>query len=86
MGDLKIKILEVKKPLDLVVVQILSLPEIGHILMVSKDVDRVLGAMQVAPTLQGAENHKKFAIVNVIVLLSSGEVLGKITTGVLSLI
>ena len=51
--------------------------------MVSKESDRVIGALEVMmPMIQGMNNGKKFTIVYVIVPFHWGEHLGEVCTGV----
>lgn len=43
----KIEVLKIKKPPGLAVVKVLSLSEIGQVLMVGKDLNRVWGTMEI---------------------------------------
>ena len=57
--------------------------KIRQILMVSENRDRMGGALQILfPFSQGKDDSKKFPIIDVIVLLCSGEGFGEVSTRV----
>ena len=58
----------------LMVIERLGLSEIGEVFMVSEDLYGERGAMEVmAPGLQGVNDSKEFAIIDIVVTLSRGE-------------
>ena len=62
------------KPPCLMMVQVLGLLEVHQVFVVSEDLDRKGGSMDVAsPGLQGMDNHEEFVVIDVIVLFSWNE-------------
>ena len=56
MDDFKIKIGEVKQPLDLLTVKVLGLTEVYQVLMVSEDLDMEGRSMKImSPGFQGSD-------------------------------
>ena len=57
--------------------------EVGEIFMVSEDLYRERGSVEVVlPTLQGMDDGKEFSVIDVIVSFCQGERLGEVGTGV----
>ena len=57
--------------------------EVGEVLMVSKDLYREWGSMEVmSPGFQGADNSEEFSVIDVIVSFCWREQLGEVGAGV----
>ena len=83
MDHLEVKVGEVNEPACLAAVECLRLAEIGEVLVVSKDLHREGGAMEiVAPGFQGTNDSEEFAVIDVIISFGGGEGLGEIGAGV----
>ena len=73
---------EVEIPAGLSAIELLGFPEEGEVLMVGEDVDGVRGAFEiVAPGFEGADDTKKFAIVDLVVAFGGVEGLGEVCAG-----
>ena len=74
MDHFQVKVGEVDKPTRLAAVERLGLVEIGKVLVVSEDLYREGGTVEiVAPRLQGANDGKEFSVINIIVSFGRGE-------------
>ena len=83
IDDFKIKISEVKQPPCLLMVEVLGLMEVCQVLVISEDLDEERGSVEVMPLgLQGADDCEEFSVIDVAVLLSWDEQLGKVGAGV----
>ena len=83
MDDLQIKICKIEQLTCLVAVEILGLTEVHQVLMISEDLDREWGTVEiVSPGLQGMDDGKEFLVIDVIVPLCWDEQLGEIGTRV----
>ena len=79
----QVKVGEVNEPTCLAVVERLGLAKIGKVLVVSENLYWEGGAMEVvAPRLQGTNDGKEFAVVDVVVAFGWGEGLGEVGTRV----
>ena len=82
MDHFQIKVSEVDEPTGLSSVEGLGGTEVGEIFMVSEDLYRERGPVEVVlPQLQGTDDGKEFPVIDVIVSFSWGERLGKVGTG-----
>ena len=75
-GDLPndVKVLEKEGPVSLVMRKLARILEVGQVLMVSEDRDRMGGALQVLfPFCQGKDDGEKLSIIDIIVLFSGRE-------------
>ena len=82
MDDLQIEVCKVKQPLHLVTVEVLGLMKVCQVLVVSEDLDREGGSMEVMPLgLQGADDCKELPVVDVVVSFSRDERLGEVGAG-----
>ena len=78
-----VKILEKEGPASLPAREFARILEVGQVLMVGEDRDRMWGALQVLfPFAQSKDDGEKFLIVDVVVALHSREGLGEVCTGV----
>ena len=74
MPHIEIEIGKVEKPASLAAIQRLRLSGVCEIFVVSEDLDREGGAMEiVAPCFQGANDGKEFAVVDVVIPFRRGE-------------
>ena len=79
MDDFEIEICKVKQPPCLATVEVLHLTEVRQVFVVSKDLDREWGSVEVIPPgFQGADDGKELSIIDVIVLLCWDEQLREI--------
>jgi hypothetical protein len=79
MGNLKIKVSEVKKPMGLTTIQMLGAAEEGKVFVICKDLDWKRGSAKVlAPGFKGTDDGKYFVIIDVIVTFRRNEGLGEI--------
>ena len=70
----QVKVGKGNKPARLTAVERLGLTEIGQILVVSENLHRKGGAVEVvAPRLQGANDGKEFSVINVVVAFRRGK-------------
>ena len=78
-----VKILEKEGPASLVMRELVRILEVGQVLMVSEDGDRMWGALQVLfPFAQSKDDGKKLSIIYVVVVFRHREGLGEVSTGV----
>ena len=83
MNYLQIEVCKVEQPSCLVMVKVLGLMEVCQVLVVSKDLDREGGSMEVvSPGFQSMDNGKEFTVIDVIVSFSQDKQLREIQTGV----
>ena len=55
-------------------VERLGLAEVGEVFVISEDLYREGGTVEiVVPRLQGANDHKEFAVIDIVVLFGGGE-------------
>ena len=74
MDHFEVKVSKVNKPTRLVTVKRLGLMEIGQVFVVSEDLYWERGAMEVmTPRLQGVDDGKEFAVIDVVVAFSGGK-------------
>ena len=74
MDDLEIEICEVEQPSYLAMVEVLDLMEVCQVLVVSKDLDRKEGSMEIiSPGFQGTDDCEELSVVDVIVPFSQNE-------------
>jgi hypothetical protein len=79
MGNLKIKVGEVKKPTGLMMIQMLGTTEVGEVLVICKNLDRKRGTVKVlTPDFEGPNDCKEFPIIDVIVAFGGDEGLREI--------
>ena len=79
----EIKVLKKERPASLPSREFARVLEIGQILVISEDRDRVRGPLQVLlPFNKGEDNSKELVIIYVIVAFGRGEGLGEVSTGV----
>ena len=79
----EIKVLEKEGPASLSSRELARVLEIGQVLMISEDRDRVRSPLQVLfPFSKSKDNSKEFPIIDVVVSLGQRESFGKISTGV----
>ena len=79
VDDFQIKVCKVKQLPCLAAIEVLDLTEVHQVLAVSKDLDGERESMEVMlPGLQSMDDHKEFAIVDVVVLLGRDEGLGEV--------
>ena len=70
----EVKVCQVNEPTRLSAIERLGLSEVGEVLMVSEDLYREQGAVEVmAPGLQGVNDSKEFAIIDIVVTLGRRE-------------
>ena len=84
-GDLPddIKVLKKKGPASLSLREFARVFEIGQVLMIGEDRDRVRSSLEVLfPLSKSKDNSKEFPIIDVIVALGQREGLGKVSAGV----
>ena len=84
-GDLPddIKVLKKEGPVSLSSREFARVFEIGQVLMIGEDRDRVRSPLQVLfPFSKSEDNSKEFLIIDVVVALGQREGLGKVSTGV----
>ena len=68
MDHFEIKVSKVNQPPCLAAVECLGLPEIDKVFVIGEHLHRERGSMKVmSPGLQGADDSKEFAVVDVIV-------------------
>ena len=78
-----VKILEKEGPASLATREFVWILEVGQVLMISEDRDRMWGALQVLfPFAQSKDDSKKLLIIDVIVAFRCREGLGEVCTGV----
>ena len=74
MDHFQVKVGEVDEPAGLTAVERLGLAEIGKVFVVSEDLYREGGTMEiVAPRFQGANDGEEFAVIDIIVPFSRGK-------------
>ena len=79
----EIKILKKKGPASLPSREFARVFEIGQVLVIGEDRDRVRSPLQVLfPLSKSEDNSKEFLIIDVVVVLGQREGLGKVSTGV----
>ena len=79
MGEAEVEICKVKEPTGLAAVKALGRAEEGHVFMVSKDLNRKRGAMEImTPCFESANDSKEFTIINIIVSFCRREPLGEV--------
>ena len=79
----QIEVSEVDEPVGLSTIEGLGGMEVGEILMVSEDLYRERGSVEVvSPGFQGTDDGKEFSVVDVVVPFCWGEQLGEVGTGV----
>ena len=79
----KIKVLKKKGPASLLSREFVRVFEIGQVLMISEDRDRVRSPLQVLfPLSKSEDNSKELPIIDVVVALGQREGLGKVSAGV----
>ena len=79
----KVKFGTVKQPLCLLSIKIVRLVEIGQVFMVHENLDCMRGTEKVMlPSIQGSHNGEQLPIIDVVVVFSWTECLGKISAGV----
>ena len=77
-----IKILEKEGPASLAMRELVQILEVGQVLMVGEDRDRMWGALQVLfPFAQSKDDSKKLLIIDVIVAFCCREGLGEVCAG-----
>ena len=83
MDHFEIEICKVEEPVSLMVVQVLGLTEVGQVLMIGENLNWEGGALEVmVPGVEATDDGKEFSVVDVVVVFSGGEQLGKVGTGV----
>ena len=83
MDHFQIEVSEVDEPASLSMIEGLGGMEVGGVFMVSEDLYRERGSMEVvSPGFQGTNDSKEFSVVDVVVLFYWGEQLGEVGTGV----
>ena len=74
MDHLEVKVSEVDEPSCLLAIERLGLAEVGKILVVCENLYRERRAMEVVmPGFQGADDHKEFLVIDVVVSFSRRE-------------
>ena len=77
-----VKILKKEGPATLVMRELVRVLEIGQVLMVSEDGDRMWGVLQVLfPFIQSEDDGKKLLIIDIVVLFHCREGLGEVHAG-----
>ena len=83
MDDFEVKISEVEQPSCLATIEVLCLIEVRQVLVVSEDLDREGGSVEiVSPGLQSMDDCEEFLVVDVIVPFSQDKRLGEVGAGV----
>ena len=83
MDHFQIKVSEVDEPVGLSTIEGLGEIEVGEIFMVSEDLYRERGSVEVvSPRLQGTDDGKEFSVIDVIVTFCRGERLEEVGVGV----
>ena len=78
-----VEILEKEEPVCLATRELARVLEVGQVLMVGEDGDRMCGALQVLfPLTQSKDDGEKLSIIDVIVVFHCREGLGEVCTGV----
>ena len=78
-----VKILEKEEPASLAMRELARILEVGQVLMVSEDGNRMWGVLQVLfPFAQGKDDGKKLSIIDIIVSFCCREGFGEVCTGV----
>ena len=78
-----IKVLKKKGPANLSSREFARVFEIGQVLMIGEDRDRVRSSLEVLfPLSKSKDNSKEFPIIDVVVVLGQREGLGKVSAGV----
>ena len=81
MDEVEVEILKEHHPLGLMAGQLLWLVKVRQILMVGEEGDGVVGSLEVvAPVVEGVNSSKQLPIIDIVVMFSRGEGLGKIGT------
>ena len=79
MDDSKIDVCEGKQPLGLTAVEVLGLLEVCQVFVVSEDLYRKGGSMEiVSQGFEGVNDGKEFPVIDVIAPLSGDEGLGEV--------
>ena len=79
----EIKVQKEKGPTSLLSREFARVFEIGQVLMISEDRDRVRSSLQVLfPLSKSEDNSKEFPVIDVVVALGQQEGLGKVSAGV----
>ena len=79
MDDLQVKVSKVKQPPSLTVVEILGLMKIYQIFVVSEDLYKEEGAMEIVSSgLQSVDDYEKFLVIDFIVSFCGDEQLREI--------
>ena len=79
----QIKVSKVDEPAGLSTIEGLGGTEVGEVFMVSEDLYRERGSVEVvSPGFQGMNDTKEFSVVDVVVSFCRGERLGEVGTGV----
>ena len=79
----EIKVLKKKGPASLPLREFATVFQVGQVLMISEDRDRVRSPLQILfPLSKSEDNSKEFLIIDVVVTLSQGEGFGKISARV----
>ena len=77
-----IEVLKKKGPASLLLRELARIFEVGQVLMISEDRDRVRGPLQILfPFGKGKDNGKEFLVIDVVVVLGQREGLRKISAG-----
>ena len=77
-----VKILEKEGPASLAMRELVRILEVGQVLMVGEDGDRMWGALQVLfPFAQSKDDGEKLLIIDIIVSFCCREGLGEVCTG-----
>ena len=83
MDHFEVKVGKVDEPTCLSAIEHLGLAEIGEVFVVGEDLHGERGTMEVVtPRLQGVNDGKEFAVVDVIISFGGGEGLGEVGAGV----
>ena len=78
-----VKILEKEGPASLVMRELVRILEVGQVLMVSEDGDRMWGALQVLfPFAQSKDDGEKLSIIDIIISFHCREGFGEVRAGV----
>ena len=79
----EVKVLKKMGPTSLSSREFVRVFEIGQVLMIGENRDRVRSPLQVLfPLSKSEDNRKEFPIIDVVVTLSQGEGFGRVSTGV----